>query len=73
MRVVIAYIIASLFVFVSCGDNASRNQHDNKSKDLKESLEKANRALICDEESDINNYIRHHVGKSSALAWIRYQ
>lgn len=73
MRVVVAYIIA-LSLLVSCGNNDRVSLQDNKSKALKESLEKANRALITDEEEDINNYIRRHKLKVQETGTgLRYQ
>ena len=47
-------------VFLGCQEKSTQPKPSNNSADLKESLEKANRYLVNDEETDIQNYIERH-------------
>ena len=57
----------------SCNEKPQQSVHVDQAQ-LKESLEKANRYLISDEEEDIQNYImRHQLDMVSTGTGLRYQ
>ena len=69
---IIVLLLASV-MFSSCGEKPKETPQVSDSQ-IKESLEKANRYLVNDEEEDINNYIaRHHLEMVSTGTGMRYQ
>ena len=60
MRRFLLLIFLLFVVFVGCQEKSTQPKPSNNSADLKESLEKANRYLVNDEETDIQNYIERH-------------
>lgn len=61
-------------VLLGCQEKGTRQQAPGNSADLKESLEKANRYLVNDEETDIQNYIlRHGYEMNATGTGLRYQ
>lgn len=67
---VVCVFALSLF---SCQDGKQR-QHVGNQHQLKESLEKANRYLVNDEEEDINNYVaRHKLDMVATGTGLRYK
>lgn len=68
-----ALVFMLVCVFSSCHEQAQKPIQVDNTK-LKESLEKANRYLINDEEEDIQNYIdRHQLNVVSTGTGLRYQ
>lgn len=66
------YLVFALFI-ISCNEEVKKPVLDQQ-KPLKESLEKANRYLVNDEEEDIQNYIsRHKLNMVSTGTGLRYQ
>lgn len=60
-------------LFYSCVENPKYDTQASDSQ-IKESLEKANRYLVNDEEEDINNYIaRHQLNMTATGTGMRYQ
>ncbi len=61
------------FLMASCQQKPQPQQKVDD-RQVKESLEKANRYLISDEEEEINNYVRRHQWEMSATGTgLRYQ
>lgn len=73
---ILRYALALLltgFLMASCQQKPQQQQKVDD-RQVKESLEKANRYLISDEEEDINNYVRRHQWEMSATGTgLRYQ
>lgn len=66
-------LMMAVVLLVSCGGNQQEKPKVTDSQ-LKESLEKANRYLVNDEEEDIDNYIaRHQLEMVSTGTGMRYQ
>jgi len=69
---IIVFVMA-VCMLASCGEQP-QNQPKVSDSQLKESLEKANRYLVNDEEEDINNYVRRHrLEMESSGTGMRYQ
>lgn len=49
-----------LLVFCSCSEQSPKPVQPASDRQIKESLERANRYLVNDEEEDIDNYVRRH-------------
>ena len=66
--------IVLMLLLSSCGENPQTPALTNQETQLKESLEKANRYLVNEEEEDILNYInRHHYEMTATGTGLRYQ
>lgn len=69
-------IIFLLIALISCGNEPNREEPKKKidNKALGQSLEKANRYLVAEEEEEIENYIkRHKLNMTSTGTGLRYQ
>ena len=53
-------VLAASVLLASCGERPQSNQPQVSNTQLNESLEKANRYLVNEEEEDINNYVARH-------------
>lgn len=61
-------------LLASCGEQPQPKQPQVSNSQLNESLEKANRYLVNEEEEDINNYVtRHQLNMVSTGTGMRYQ
>lgn len=60
MRRPLFFISFLLVLLLGCQEQGTQPKPSNDTADLKESLEKANRYLVNDEETDIQNYIERH-------------
>lgn len=62
MKLIQAFIVCIVLGFLcSCQEPAQQPvQKPSSDRQMKESLEKANRYLVNDEEEDIDNYVRRH-------------
>lgn len=74
MRIRLFICLLIVAALMGCHEPVTRPQGSNKPSDLKESLEKANRYLANEEESDIQNYIeRHKFDMTATGTGLRYQ
>jgi len=74
MKTTVWYVFLVMLLFASCGEQKPKPAATNQEEQLKESLEKANRYLVNDEEEDIQNYIhRHNYEMISTGTGLRYQ
>ena len=74
MRKPFAIVLLLVAMLVGCGENHPQQQVSPQTSKLKESLEKANRYLANEEESDIQNYIeRHKFDMVATGTGLRYQ
>lgn len=78
MRVYFLTITTSLLLFASiaCNNNtqSNNNHRNNKNTNSKESLVKANRYLVNQENTDINNYVkRHNLDVTETGSGLKYQ
>ena len=63
-----------LLAFVSCGEKPQKQAETLSKSEMKSSMEKANRYLLNEEETDIENYIkRHGLAMTSTGTGLRYQ
>lgn len=75
MRNLCKYLILMLLLAIfSCDNNAPKQQLSITKSDMKNSMEKANRYLLNEEEEDIENYVkRHDLTMTSTGTGLRYQ
>ena len=75
MRNLCKYLILMLLLaFFSCDDNAPKQQSPITKSEMKNSMEKANRYLLNEEEEDIENYVRRHgLEMTKTGTGLRYQ
>ncbi len=75
MRYLCKYLILMLLLTLfSCDNNAPKQQSPITKSDMKNSMEKANRYLLNEEEEDIENYVkRHDLTMTSTGTGLRYQ
>ena len=75
MNIAVKYLIFMLLLaFVSCGEKPQKQAETLSKSEMKSSMEKANRYLLNEEESDIENYIkRHGLAMTSTGTGLRYQ
>ena len=67
-------ILSLLFVLVACGDEPTKPSQTVTKDEMKNSMEKANRYLMNEEEEDIANYIqRHGLEMTMTGTGLRYQ
>lgn len=65
--------LVAVMLFAACREDGKKTPNEQHPQ-LKESLEKANRYLVNDEEDDIQNYIaRHQLDMISTGTGLRYQ
>lgn len=63
-----------LLAFISCGEKPQKQAETLSKSEMKSSMEKANRYLLNEEETDIENYIkRHGLAMTSTGTGMRYQ
>jgi len=63
-----------LLAFISCGEKPQKQAETLSKSEMKSSMEKANRYLLNEEETDIENYIkRHGLAMTSTGTGLRYQ
>ena len=63
-----------LLAFISCGEKPQKQAETLSKSEMKSSMEKANRYLLNEEETDIENYIkRHGLAMTSTETGLRYQ
>lgn len=63
-----------LLAFISCGEKPQKQAETLSKSEMKSSMEKANRYLLNEEETDIENYIkRHGLAMISTGTGLRYQ
>ena len=69
------YLIPLLLIaFLACGEKTPKQQNPVSKSEMKNSMEKANRYLLNEEEEDIANYIkRHGLEMTSTGTGLRYQ
>jgi len=68
------YILFLMLFVASCGDKKPKPVAVTQQSNLDESLEKANRYLVNEEEEEIQNYInRHHYQPVATGTGLRYQ
>ncbi len=76
-RLVNIVVLVTFVLFYSCAENSQKQSPEKpqiSDAQLKESLEKANRYLVNDEEEDIDNYIaRHQLDMKASGTGMRYQ
>lgn len=75
MRNLCKYLILMLLLSLfSCDNNEPKQQSPITKSDMKNSMEKANRYLLNEEEEDIENYVkRHDLTMTSTGTGLRYQ
>ncbi len=75
MKVAVKYLIFMLLLaFISCGEKPQKQAETLSKSEMKSSMEKANRYLLNEEETDIENYIkRHGLAMTSTGTGLRYQ
>ena len=75
MNIAVKYLIFMLLLaFVSCGEKPKKQAETLSKSEMKSSMEKANRYLLNEEETDIENYIkRHGLAMTSTGTGLRYQ
>ena len=75
MNIAVKYLIFMLLLtFVSCGEKPQKQAETLSKSEMKSSMEKANRYLLNEEETDIENYIkRHGLAMTSTGTGMRYQ
>jgi len=75
MNIAVKYLIFMLLLaFVSCGEKPQKQAETLSKSEMKSSMEKANRYLLNEEESDIENYIkRHGLAMTSTGTGLKYQ
>ena len=75
MKIAVKYLIFMLLLaFVSCGEKPQKQAEILSKSEMKSSMEKANRYLLNEEETDIENYIkRHGLAMNSTGTGMRYQ
>ena len=75
MRNLCKYLILMLLLAIfSCDNNEPKQQLSITKSDMKNSMEKANRYLLNEEEEDIENYVkRHDLTMTSTGTGLRYQ
>ena len=75
MRNLCKYLILMLLLApFSCDNNEPKQQLSITKSDMKNSMEKANRYLLNEEEEDIENYVkRHDLTMTSTGTGLRYQ
>lgn len=75
MRNLCKYLILMLLLALfSCDNNEPKQQLSITKSDMKNSMEKANRYLLNEEEEDIENYVkRHDLTMTSTGTGLRYQ
>ena len=75
MNIAVKYLIFMLLLaFISCGEKPQKQAETLSKSEMKSSMEKANRYLLNEEESDIENYIkRHGLAMTSTGTGLRYQ
>ena len=75
MKIAVKYLIFMLLLaFVSCGEKPQKQAETLSKSEMKSSMEKANRYLLNEEETDIENYIkRHGLAMTSTGTGMRYQ
>lgn len=75
MSIAVKYLIFMLLLtFVSCGEKPQKQVETLSKSEMKSSMEKANRYLLNEEETDIENYIkRHGLAMTSTGTGMRYQ
>ena len=75
MNIAVKYLIFMLLLaFVSCGEKPQKQAETLSKSEMKSSMEKANRYLLNEEETDIENYIkRHGLAMTSTGTGLRYQ
>ena len=75
MKIAVKYLIFMLLLaFVSCGEKPQKQAETLSKSEMKSSMEKANRYLLNEEETDIENYIkRHGLAMTSTGTGLRYQ
>ena len=75
MRGLCKYLILMLLlVFFSCDEKKPKQQLPITKSEMKNSMEKANRYLLNEEEEDIENYVkRHGLTMTSTGTGLRYQ
>lgn len=68
------YLLFLMLFIASCGDEKPKPVDVSRQANLDESLEKANRYLVNEEEEEIQNYIsRHHYQPVATGTGLRYQ
>ena len=75
MNIAVKYLIFMLLLaFISCGEKPQKQAETLSKSEMKSSMEKANRYLLNEEETDIENYIkRHGLAMTSTGTGLRYQ
>ena len=75
MNIAVKYLIFMLLLaFISCGEKPQKQAETFSKSEMKSSMEKANRYLLNEEETDIENYIkRHGLAMTSTGTGLRYQ
>ena len=75
MNIAVKYLIFMLLLaFVSCGEKPKKQAETLSKSEMKSSMEKANRYLLNEEETDIENYIkRHGLAMTSTGTGLKYQ
>ena len=75
MKIAVKYLIFMLLLaFISCGEKPQKQAETLSKSEMKSSMEKANRYLLNEEETDIENYIkRHGLAMTSTGTGLRYQ
>ena len=75
MNIAVKYLIFMLLLaFISCGEKPQKQAEILSKSEMKSSMEKANRYLLNEEETDIENYIkRHGLAMTSTGTGLRYQ
>jgi len=75
MKIAVKYLIFMLLLaFISCGEKPQKHAETLSKSEMKSSMEKANRYLLNEEETDIENYIkRHGLAMTSTGTGLRYQ
>ena len=75
MNIAVKYLIFMLLLaFISCGEKPQKQAETLSKSEMKSSMEKANRYLLNEEESDIENYIkRHGLAMTSTGTGLKYQ
>lgn len=73
-RLCIYLMFMMLLPMFSCEDKPKQNQPQVTKEEMKNSMEKANRYLLNEEEEDIANYVRRHqLDMTSTETGLRYQ
>ena len=67
-------VLAVCGLFCSCQESTQKPDQTSSERQIKESLERANRYMVNDEEEDIDNYVRRHqLEMTSTGTGVRYQ